>query len=58
MNEDRVKDPLGHYEELRAKAGPDTTWVGLKLLLMVPLGIAGLVAVAWAFRSLFRSLFA
>ena len=22
MDENRVKDPLGHYEELRAKTGP------------------------------------
>jgi len=28
MDEDRVKDPLGQYEEFRRKTRPDETWDG------------------------------
>lgn len=57
MDEDRVKDPLGHYEALREKTGPDTTWTGLKLLLIVPLAIIGIGLGLWGIVSAARSLF-
>lgn len=56
-NPDRVKDPLGHYEELRAKSGPDTTWAGPKLLILIPLIVVGVGLGLWGFVSAIRGLF-
>lgn len=57
MDENRVKDPLGDYEAMKAKAGPDTTFTGLKLLVVVPVTVVGIGAALWGVVAAFRSLF-
>ena len=51
MSDERVKDPLGHYEATRARHGPDTTWTGLKLALLIPAAILGIGGGLWAIAS-------
>ncbi len=57
MGDDRVKDPLGDYEATRAKHGPDTTWTGLKLAVLIPVAIVGIGAGLWAIASSLGGLF-
>lgn len=57
MSDERVKDPLGDYEAMRDKHGPDTTWTGLKLAVLIPAAIVGIGAGIWGIASTIRGLF-